>query len=204
MMNNEITVLIDAGHGVETEGKRTPEGIGLPILYEYNLNRHLEFMLMLELERVGVNAYCLYPQNDEHDYTIIERARKANCFDDLCENSVLISLHHNAGGGHGFEVYTSPGKTNADTLADCIYKEVTGAFPSIPFRTDFRDGDADKEEKFGILMKTRMPAVLFESLFMDNTEDNALLCRRDTFRLVAVALRKAILRYINIQNSKKP
>lgn len=197
MMNNEITVLIDAGHGVETEGKRTPEGIGLPILYEYNLNRHLAFMLMLELQQAGIQAYCLYPQNDEHDYSIAERARRANCLADTVGNCVLISLHHNAGGGHGFEVFTSPGRTMADRLADCVFSEIRSTFSTIPFRTDYRDGDADKEASFGILTRTRMPAILFESLFMDSAEDNALLCRRDTFKLVAVALRNAVLRYIS-------
>lgn len=38
-------------------------------------------------------------------------------------------------------------------------------------RTDFSDGDLDKERRFYVLTKTIMPAILTESFFMDNREE---------------------------------
>ena len=42
-------------------------------------------------------------------------------------------------------------------------------------RTDYTDGDPDLEKNFYILLHTAAPAVLSESLFMDNADDCAFL-----------------------------
>ena len=38
-------------------------------------------------------------------------------------------------------------------------------------RTDFSDGDLDKENRFHMLTMTKMPAILTENFFMDNFEE---------------------------------
>ncbi len=44
-------------------------------------------------------------------------------------------------------------------------------FPDRRLRTDYSDGDLDKERRFYVLTKTKMPAVLTENFFMDNLEE---------------------------------
>ena len=44
-------------------------------------------------------------------------------------------------------------------------------FPGRKARTDYADGDIDKESNFYILRNTRMPAVLTESFFMTNKNE---------------------------------
>lgn len=97
------------------------------------------------------------------------------------ENCILISIHANAGGGTGFEVFTSPGNTPADDYATMIIESIKETFPNEKIRSDHSDGDADKEARFYLLQHTQCPAILTENLFMDNEKD----CRKlmeDSFR----------------------
>ncbi|MDQ9823580.1 hypothetical protein RFZ44_09590, partial [Acinetobacter sp. 163] len=69
--------------------------------------------------------------------------------------------------GTGWEAYTTPGDTDADLLASCLYEEATKVFgartPLLKVRTDLTDGDPDKEANFYLLKKTSCPAVLTEN-----------------------------------------
>jgi len=84
---------------------------------------------------------------------------------------LYVSIHSNAGGGSGFEVWTSPGQTLSDRYAEIWGQELKKSFPEFPFRVDKTDGDLDKESKFWVLVHTAMPAVLGELLFFDNPKD---------------------------------
>ena len=63
------------------------------------------------------------------------------------------------------------GKTQSDPIANIIGEEYQNTFPERPLRADFRDGDLDKERRFYVLTRTRMPAVLTENFFMDNEDE---------------------------------
>jgi len=84
---------------------------------------------------------------------------------------IYLSVHSNAGGGNGSEVFTSPGSTRSDDIATIFGQEFQKEFPDRKLRTDFSDGDLDKERRFYVLTKTKMPAILTESFFMDNFEE---------------------------------
>ena len=49
-----------------------------------------------------------------------------------------------------------------------MYEEFAKEFPTLKARTDYSDGDPDKESAFYILKHTMMPAILTENFFMDN------------------------------------
>ena len=97
------------------------------------------------------------------------------------DETLYISIHNNAaprpGTASGFEIFTSPGKTRADDLAELIYKKVEVLYKGLglKMRYDLSDGDHDKEEKFYVLTNTRMPAVLIECLFFDDYSDYKFL-----------------------------
>jgi len=65
----------------------------------------------------------------------------------------------------GWEIYTSKGNTKADKLATCIYNAAKNNLKGKKLRTDFSDGDADKEADFYVLTHTKCPAVLTENFF---------------------------------------
>ena len=110
-------------------------------------------------------------------------------------NCVFISIHSNAASNpkaHGHEVFTSPGQTESDPLAEEWHNQIDIQYPEIHKRTDFTDGDADKEAYYYVLTKTKSPAILIELGFHTN-DDDVRMMRHWKFRLkTGIALADAI------------
>lgn len=91
---------------------------------------------------------------------------------------IFTSLHCNSAANpsaEGYEVWTSPGDTQGDRLATCIYGQIATEFPDRAGRTDYSDGDPDKESSFYVLVHTDAPACLVEMAFISNDAEAALL-----------------------------
>ena len=174
-----MKILIDNGHGIQTKGKRSPNGQ----LLEYAYTRELARRIVTTLKSRGYDSELLVPEDD--DISLSERVRRINTH---CQalgksNVILISLHVNAAGdgtkwmnATGWSCYTCKGQTESDRLADCLYKAAEQILKNQVIRTDYaRDGDADWEENFYILRHSLCPAVLVEQFFMDNKKDFAYL-----------------------------
>ena len=182
-----MKILIDNGHGIQTKGKRSPDGQ----LLEYAYTREIARQVVTELKNKGYDAELLVPEED--DIPLSERVRRVN---EICltyepswpaptghPNVILISLHINAAGdgtkwmnATGWSCYTCKGQTESDRLADCLYKAAEQILKNQVIRTDYaRDGDPDWEENFYILRHSLCPAVLVEQFFMDNKKDLAYL-----------------------------
>ena len=171
--------LIDAGHGSNTPGKRSPDGRFL----EYRFNRQIASMLVDSLKAIGFTAFLLV--KEEEDVSLAERCKRANayCRQYGSKNVVFVSIHSNAAGNgkqwanaRGWSVWTSPGKTESDTIATYLFEAARDVFPEgCALRKDMTDGDPDYESRFYVLVNTSCPAVLTESFFYDNKEDLAYL-----------------------------
>ena len=169
-----MKILIDNGHGRETPGKRSPDGR----LLEYAYTRNIARRIVSALTTRGHDAELLVPEQE--DIPLPERCRRVN---DWCrrlgkDKVILISIHINAAGhgdrwmnARGWCAYTTRGNTPADRLATCLYDASARHLPGMRLRTDYTDGDPDLEKNFYILLHTAAPAVLSESLFMDNQAD---------------------------------
>ena len=168
-------ILLDPGHGQETPGKRSPVWPDGSILYEYEFNRDIcsRIMSALFLDGLGTKVYNLVPELN--DISLAERVRRARRWcTSLGNDALLISVHANAGGGTGFEVFTTPGEDHSDLYASQFSEMLKASFPDIKFRADAGDGDPDKEANFYIIKNAPCPAMLVENLFMDNEAD----CRK--------------------------
>ena len=91
---------------------------------------------------------------------------------------LFVSIHCNSAvspNAAGYEVWTSPGDTEGDALATCIYAQIAIEFPDRTGRADYSDGDPDKESRFYVLVHTDAPACLVEMAFISNDEEAALL-----------------------------
>lgn len=173
-----MKIFIDNGHGIDTAGKRSPDGRFL----EYKFNRAIARRVAADLRDRGYDASLLVPELE--DISLAERCRRVNayCQEFGADSCILVSIHANAFGNgrewtspSGWSVYTSRGQTRADRLADCLYQAAKKYLPTMRLRTDFSDGDADIEENFYILRHTLCPAVLTENLFMTNLSDLSFL-----------------------------
>ena len=173
-----MKILIDNGHGRETSGKRSPDGR----LLEYAYTRSIARSIVSALTTQGHDAELLV--SEQEDISLPERCRRVN---DWCrrlgkDNVILVSIHINAAGhgdrwmnARGWCAFTTRGNTRADRLASCLYDAAARHLPGMRLRTDYTDGDPDLEKNFYILLHTAVPAVLSESLFMDNQADCAFL-----------------------------
>lgn len=111
---------------------------------------------------------------------------------------VFVSLHCNSAtnpSAAGYEVWTSPGQTQGDRLATCIYNQIAGEFPDRPGRADYSDGDPDKEARFYVLTQTNAPACLVEMAFISNDEEAALLSDPAWQDRMAAAIARGVTDY---------
>ena len=124
--------------------------------------------------------------------SLTARASKANA-----AKAKLVSIHYNAGGGQGIEVFTSKGTTNSDQLATDVINEMD-AVSDQPMRLDLRDGDPDKEANFTVLVRADYEAILIEIGFMDNAKDLAYITDPTNFERICRGIARGLLRYAGL------
>ena len=173
-----MKILIDNGHGRETPGKCSPDGH----FKEYQYTREIAAAVVAHLQYRDFDAQLLVPEFE--DIPLKERVKRVNRWCDKLgrDNVMLVSIHVDAAGSDGqwhnasgWSCYTSPGLTASDHLATALYRAAEKYLPGHKLRTDYSDGDPDKESGFFILKYTRCAAALVECGFMDNRESLAFL-----------------------------
>lgn len=186
-------IIIDNGHGEDTAGKRSPIWSDGKQLMEYEFNRDIAQRIAYRCKMNGIPFVLLVPE--ARDISLTERVSRANDIYMKHPRAVVLSIHANAGGGTGYEVYTSKGNTRSDTYATILIeeaeRELGGEFR---MRKDMTDGDLDKESQFTILAKTLCPAMLSECLFMDTERDCRFLMTEEGRERIANFHFKAIQR----------
>ena len=194
-----MKILIDPGHGIDTPGKRSPDGL----FREYLWNRQVADLILEGLVSAGVDASLVVTETN--DVTLRNRVNRVNtiCNRVGASNVLLVSVHANAAGNgsawmnaKGWSCYTSKGKTKSDQVAECLYDAFDEEFRDRKIRKDMSDGDRDWEENFYVLQKSKCPAVLLENFFYDNREECAWMLQEETKRRIASAAVKGIIKYI--------
>lgn len=193
------TVILDNGHGNNTAGKHSPVWSDGKQLFEYEFNRDIVRRIAAQLNAAGIPYRILVPE--ETDISLGERCRRANTiYTETGGDCFLLSIHANAGGGTGWEVYTSPGETKADAIATVFAEEAQRVF--VPdgwrMRFDYADGDPDKEAAFYILKHTSCPAIVTENFFMDTEKDCRFIMSDDGREQIADMHVAAIKRVVKL------
>ena len=198
-------ILLDAGHGINTKGKSSPNCA----LKEWRYNPQIAAAVAARLHCRGYDAELVTPEDT--DIPLKERVERINriAMQNGIANTFVISIHVNAAGkgdkwmdARGWSAYTYPGHTESDDIADCLYFAAEEHLPGHKIRTDFSDEDPDFESPFYILKHTLCSAVLVENLFMDNREDCAFLLS-DAGRRAIIALHvDGIVAYLNAEEPK--
>ena len=194
-----MLILIDPGHGIDTPGKRSPDGKFL----EYLWNRQIADLLLDRFMIMGIDASLVVTEtNDISLSTRVQRVNKV-CSKVGASNVILLSIHSNAAGdgskwmsAQGWSCYTSKGETKSDLIAECLYDAFETEFAEKKIRKDMSDGDRDWEENFYVLHKSKCPAVLLENYFYDNRDECAWLLKDETKERIADAIVKGIIQYV--------
>lgn len=189
----EKLILLDAGHGGIINGQYVtapkkmvvfPDGF---TIYEGVWNRLVVDGIKEALTSAGVKFDDIV--NSQKDIPLKNRVDRANrlAAEAGPGNTLFISVHANAGGGNGYEVYTSKGESESDKAATNYMGFMAQAFPSHRGRKDTTDGDSDKEANFYVLKYTICPAILTESFFMDNYEEAKEMTTAEAIKKVVQA-----------------
>ena len=194
----DILVVIDAGHGVDTPGKRSPMKYNEYQLFEWEFNRIMQNKLARRFYEGGIKfEICpdtVYDTNLDDRVNFVNSVYNKN---KALYNVIVLSLHGNAFGKespYGSEVYTYEGQTESDVVAEFIAKQFEQSSLT-KFRPDYADGDTDKEAKFNILGYTICPAVLVEFGFYTNDQEREKMLTNEWQEKMIALLYDAIQEY---------
>jgi len=193
-----IVVILDNGHGCNTPGKESPVWPDGSQLHEWEFNRDVVRRIHARLISLSIPSRILI--KEALDVSLKTRVSRANAIYAAHPGSFLISIHGNAGGGQGWEAWTSRGETESDKIATLLYTHAKAMLAQFKIRTDYSDGDPDKESDFYILAKTNCPAVLTENLFYDNRKECAFMMSDFGRDLIAKMHVFAIQTYLNLRS----
>jgi N-acetylmuramoyl-L-alanine amidase len=166
-----MKIMLDAGHGIHTPGKRSPDG-----MREFYFNVAVANYMSQELSKYeNVEVLFAHDPTGKRDVPLSERTNKANR-----ENvDVYYSIHANANTGvmgnwTGIETYVYPSRPAGSVkLANIAQKRLVEA-------TGLRNRGV-KTANFHVLRETNMDAVLVEHGYMDSKIDLPKL-KSDSFR----------------------
>lgn len=154
------------GHGIETSGKRTPDG------YKENFfNNATKIHFIREMKRHGITMLDVSPESS--DTPLTKRISIANMGINGVMPKYFTSIHFNAYGSGGWnnidgiETFYYYGSSKGKLLAAAHHKNLLKGTK----QTD----RGIKEAGFYVLKHTRMPADLVECGFMTNKKEAELM-----------------------------
>ena len=222
MIVKNFKIDIDAGHGFNTAGKRSPDGE----LREYAYCREIAYMLKERLVAMGYNAEMIVPETydvkinstelKEYDKTMGDipwsgkkyiKSRVARVNDDCAKygkgNVLLVSIHLNAAGSDGkwhdasgFSVWVS--RTSASAKSKRMAQIFTEEAEKMKLMGNrFVPACKYWTADYAIVTKTLCPAVLTENLFQDNRHDKEFLLSPEGKRAIVELHYNAITKYVS-------
>lgn len=194
-------IIIDAGHGLYTSGKRCLNSIDPSETREWSLNSRVAGYVVDLLTDAGHEVMRTDDTSGVTDVPLPDRCRKANNFG----ASLFISIHHNAGidggSGGGAVVYVYNGKhsTMADGLQSLIYVGILKHVGKYGNRAT-----PLASANLYVLRHTAMPSVLVECGFMDSTNDTPMILTDDFARKCASGIAEGICKLMGGNVSEHP
>lgn len=184
-----VKIALDAGHGLHTPGKRTPDGER-----EWSFNNKV---LLAAVERLNqyenVQILRLDDPTGKTDVPLRTRTNKANKW----KADVLVSIHHNAntskwGSWGGVETFTHPQSSKA---SKDIAKIIN---PMIVKAMGLRDRGV-KTSNLHMVRESNMPSILTEGGFMDSLTDIKALRDDSKLKAQGYAIADGLAQYFKLK-----
>ena len=167
-----MVILTDPGHGIDTAGKRSPDGV----LREYKYCREIAAEVVKRLKTMDYNAQQLV--TEENDISLSVRCKRVN---DICKhfgasNVLVVSIHCNAAGAdgkwHDARGWQACVSLNASAKSKQLASYLFDAAQAqeLKMRSP-KPGQKWWAQNLAICRDTNCPAVLTENLFQDNLSD---------------------------------
>ena len=183
-----IKIGIDAGHGLKTAGKQTPDGIK-----EWTLNDKVRDKVVSLLS--SYDCELVLTDNDEGntDESLTSRVNKYI----TAGVDAFVSIHHNAFTGDwnsatGVEVYVDKNATEKDMrLAELIYTRL--------YKNTGLKGRGIKKANFQVINQNSIPAVLVEGGFMTNKQDHKIIASVSGQSAYAKAVAEGLIEFLKLK-----
>ena len=185
-----IVIALDAGHGLKTPGKRTPNGI-----QEWLLNDAVRDEVVNHCK--GYLVTFIHLDNNEGNVDESLSSRVDRYLKSGQKIDAVISIHHNAFTGQwntatGVEVYTDKNPTAEDErLAQCVYDRMV--------KYTGLKGRGIKRANFTVINQNSVPAILVEGGFMDSTKDYDYITSKEGQKAYAKAVAEGLIEFCNLQ-----
>lgn len=184
-----VKVSYDAGHGLHTPGKRSPDGE-----HEWSFNNIVAKAFAEELSTYnGVELKRTDDPTGEKDVSLTDRIIASNRFNADYHFSFHANAFNGKWGEHGgTEIYYS--STNGKKLAEAIFPaqlEATGLL-----------NRGIKQESFAVIGKNvDAVGVLLEIGFMDSNTDIKVLRDESKMKAIGKAVAQAFAKYVKLSKS---
>ena len=185
---SDSVVTLDCGHGINTAGKRTPDGV-----HEWTINDKIGDKVQEVLENNGVKVIRV-DDNANNGAWDVPLATRSNTINEI-NPDVNVSIHNNAygsgkewGNWNGCEAFVKQPSSEAHKLAEDILSNINE-----------RVGIKNRGVKYNNLHMTRevkAPSVLVETGFMDSVIDKPIIDDPYYQGEIGEAIAEAILDYL--------
>ena len=190
---------LDAGHGINTPGRRCLKQYDPEEHREWWLNdRICDYIAEAAKQYKGIEILRVDDKTGSKDIPLSERCRKAN----LWGADLYYSAHHNAGinggKGGGVTAYSYRNGTKGAQWRDAFYAAIVAA-------TGLKGNRATpkSDANFHVLRETSMPAVLIEHGFMDSPSDIPVIITDGFAKAVGYAVMDVIAEKAGLEKAKK-
>lgn len=186
-------IAIDSGHGLNTAGKQTPDGIK-----EWTINDKVRDKVVAYLEPYDCKIINTDNNEGEVDESLSERLNtylKAKV-------DAFVSIHHNAYTGKwntatGIEVYTDNNPTKEDKrLAECVYDRLV--------KNTKLKGRGIKKAAYTVINQNSIPAILCEGGFMDGKKDYKYITSDEGQTAYAKAVAEGLIEFLKLEKKVVP
>ena len=181
-------IALDAGHGLKTAGKQTPDGIK-----EWTLNDAVRDYAVKILNDYEVSL--IFPDNNEGNTDEGLTARKNMYLKEKV--NAAVSIHHNAytskwNQATGVEVFVDKNATAEDLrLAQLIYDKLV--------KYTGLKGRGVKRANFTVINQNQVPAVLVEGGFMDSTIDHPVITSKAGQEAYGKAVAEGLIEFLSLK-----
>jgi len=200
-----MLVILDNGHGglikdePQTEERRSKIFSNNRQLFEGEFNRAIVNGIIQELTFMRIPYLNVCPELE--DLTLETRVIRAN--KNIEDASFFLSIHANAGGGHGSEFFCYKNSVTGRKVATIFAEEYKNQYPDRRLRTD-NDQVKYKEGNYFVLRRTKMPAIITENFFFDNEEEalKILLNREERLKIIDFHVAAIVRVLVEVFNQK--
>ena len=178
---------LDAGHGLNTAGKQTPDGIKEWTLNDKVRDKVVELLKDYDVEIINV---------DNNEGFVDENLTERRATYVNANVNAFVSIHHNAYTGNwndatGVEIYTDRNYTEQDEkLANAIYKNLSNY-------TGLK-GRGIKRSNWTVINQSKIPAVLVEGGFMDSNNDYKVITSEQGQLGYAKAVAEGLIEFLGL------